>query len=147
MHAGLWLARRSGQHGAYGELAGGGGDVDGVLLLTGRVQVHLVGLPFAPQLLQGQSHCQVLGQVINRGIARGLDVPAAATQIIDNEQQQLWEKPSATPQVLKVSCEKAFRDNSQMKLCTDLHTSQKDVSSAEKAKKRHEETPENYSML
>lgn len=76
----------AGRGGAYGELAGGGGDVDGVLLLTGRVQVHLVGLAFAPQLLQGQSHCQVLGQVINRGVARGLDVPAtAATQITNND--------------------------------------------------------------
>lgn len=61
--------RAHGRCGAYGELAGGGGDVDGVLLLTGRVQVHLVGLSFAPQLLQGQPHCQVLGQVINCGIA------------------------------------------------------------------------------
>lgn len=58
-----------GQGSAYSELSGGGGDVDGVLLLTGRVQVHLVGLPFAPQLLQGQSHRQVLGQVVNCGIA------------------------------------------------------------------------------
>lgn len=81
MWAGLWAVAGS----AYGELAGGGGDVDGVLLLAGRVQVHLVGLALAPQLLQGQPHCQVLGQVINRGIARGLDVPVtAATQIINN---------------------------------------------------------------
>lgn len=62
-------------------------------------------------------------------------------------EQQLWENPSATPQVLNVSCEKAFRDSSQLKLRTDLHTTQGDVSSAEKAMQRPEETPQNYSAV
>lgn len=38
------------------------------------------------------------------------------------------------PKSINVSCEKAFRDGSQLKLWTDLHTSQRDVSSASQEK-------------
>lgn len=85
---------------AHRELPVGGSDVNGILLLAGCVQVHLVGFSFATKLLQSQPHRQVLGQVINGGVARGLDV-SEATTAIRHLSCRYDEKPSGTPLNIK----------------------------------------------